>query len=104
MEILNYKSVNQGALIASFDLCVKKWGDLVIKDIKLFRKDARKWISFPSDKVEVLGETKYFPKLYFKDKNMMGSFTQKVLDAVDEFAKKQAQELPSNDETSEIPF
>lgn len=47
VEILNYKPIGKGCLVASLDVVISECG-LTIRDCALFEKDGRKWINFPS--------------------------------------------------------
>jgi hypothetical protein len=58
MEVSNYKRINVGALLGSFDVTIPEWG-LTIHECKLFEKDGRKWVGFPSRQYETAkGEKK----------------------------------------------
>ena len=103
MIIKNYRQVNKGALVGGFDLQVPSWGNLVIKKCTLFQKDGRRWISFPSEKVESEDGVKYYPYLFFEDKGMREAFGEKVLKAIDEYAKNNQESEPEEDEES-LPF
>ena len=47
MEIFNLKKINSGCLLCCFDVSIPEWG-LTIAECKLFEKDGRKWVGFPS--------------------------------------------------------
>lgn len=89
MQILNYKPINKGVLVANFDLKVKKFGDLIIRKCVLFQKGSNRWFSFPTDRVEKDGETKYYPYIYFEDKKLKEAFNDKVMQALAEHGIKE---------------
>ena len=47
MEITDFKSLNRGALKASFNVLIPEWG-MTIRSCALFEKDGRRWIGYPS--------------------------------------------------------
>ncbi len=102
MKIENYRPIGKGSIIASFDLEIPKMG-IKICNMTLFQKDSRKWVSFPSRQYEKDGVKKYSSYIYFLNKDHQDPFNRMVLLAIEEQVKT-SQELPPNDETSEIPF
>lgn len=61
MKIINFKEINKGLMMASFDLVMEEWG-LTIRKLTLFHKNTNKWVSFPSQKYETKdGGTSYYP-------------------------------------------
>ena len=89
IEITKYAPIQKGALLARFDIVIPKWGDFIIRDIVLFQKDGKRWISLPNRQFEVNGEKKYFNYMGFKEPNMMQSFQNEVMKALDAYCKKQ---------------
>ena len=83
MEIVNYKEIKRGHLIASFDVTMPEW-DLGIHECKLFEKDGRKWIGFPSRQYEMNGEKKYFEYVIF-GRESKAKFDAKCLSLLDSF-------------------
>jgi len=84
MEILEYKHVGKGSLVAEICIKVPKW-ELIINKMQIFKKGDSRWINFPSLSFQVEGETKYYPLLKFADKELYVRFCQKVLEAVDNY-------------------
>jgi len=102
IEIINYKPVLNSVCLARFSIKIPKWGNFLIKDISLFSKNNHRWISFPSRSYEEDGKKKYFQYNGFEDLQMMQSFQEKVLKALDEYTKN----LSANDEKENngVPF
>lgn len=105
IEVTKYKAVDKGAVMASIDIYIQAW-DLEIRDIVLFRKDARKWVSMPSRMYEKDGEKKYFQYVRFRDKEKSDKFNHAVMKAVDEYcAKNSMSSGPVNHyQEEDIPF
>lgn len=75
MKIQNYRSINKGALVASFDVVIPEWA-LTIRDCTLFKKEDRQWVGLPSRSYkESDGTTKHFPYLSM-DKEAKERFDQ----------------------------
>lgn len=103
MEIKNYKAINKNTLIANFSLLIPKWGNFIIREIAYFKKDNKRWISFPCRIYEKDGEKKYFPYMAFGEDSTFKTFQEKVLALLDEFlAKNPLQENMPN--LNEVPF
>ena len=81
-EILQARKINKGSLQFTIDLCVQKWGDFAIYGVQIWAKDGKRWISFPSKKIEVAGsETRYLPYCRFKDRARQDAFAAKVIES-----------------------
>jgi len=66
----------------------EEWGGLIIRDITLFQKDGRRWLSFPSRAYEKDGKTEYFQYVRFEDKIKHEGWQQKALKALEEYANQ----------------
>ncbi len=51
MEIMNFKQINRGCLIARFDVRIPSWG-LTIRGCSYFEKDGKRWFGMPSSRIE----------------------------------------------------
>lgn len=81
-EILQARKINKGSLQFTIDVCVPKWGDFAIYGLSVFAKDGKRWISFPSKKIEVQGgETRYLPYCRFKERTRQDAFAAKVIES-----------------------
>ncbi len=87
MEIISHKPINKGFLIAECSLMIPKWGDVIIENIKVFKKENQHWIQFPSKEYEKDGQKKFFPLIRFKDKNMQDNFQRAFFQAYDKFVQ-----------------
>ncbi len=103
MEILNLKEVNKGALVCFFGIKLPKWGNFIINDCAYMSKDGKRWISFPQKKVEVNGETKYYPYNKFEERDMQDKFMEQVMKLV-EMKLSVKDDKKSSYEQREIPF
>ena len=80
MEIQNLKAINRGAIVATFDVKIEKWGNFIIHGMQLYRKDGRKWINFPSFKIEPEDEPpKYLNHCRFEDRKSHDAFVEKLM-------------------------
>lgn len=62
-----YKEINSGSLASSFNLVIPSLG-LTLVDCKLFIKDSKKWIGWPSTSYEGKDGQKKYKKLAFFDR------------------------------------
>ncbi len=88
IKCLKYKVLNKGFLEAVCEISIFPVG-LLIRGLKVFSKDGRKWLGFPALKYEKDGATAYWPYLLLEDKDKNEAFTKKVLSAIDDFLKAQ---------------
>jgi hypothetical protein len=78
MKIINYKKIDKGVMVASFDVVIEEWG-LSIKKCVTFKSGEKEWVGFPSSKfVDTEGATKYAPFI-FMEKERKIRFDSKVL-------------------------
>lgn len=94
IKITKYTPMNKGALLAFCSIEVVKWC-LAIHDISLFESGGRRWVNFPSKKIEPKqGEDRpsYFQYLRFTDKERAESFNSAVFAAVDEYVRLNPQQ------------
>lgn len=83
MEIINYRKIEQGFLVASFDVIIPNWGNIIFKKCKLFNKNGHRWVSFPSNKFEKDGKTLYTPNVAFQEKQTHKKFEIKLIELID---------------------
>lgn len=106
--IENYKEINKGALIAKFNAIIPKWGDFIIHEMCYFKKDSKRWVTYPQREYEKDGQKKYFQYNGFKDMKMNDTFKNKILESIDEYLKKNpsSQQQPElfNNEPEPPPF
>lgn len=103
MKIEEYKELNKGALVASFNVIVPEWG-LTIRNCTLFEKGHQSWIGYPSrayDDPET-GKKKYFNYLHFEEE-VKSRFESAIKGELKKFrgAVQQDSQLFENEE---IPF
>jgi hypothetical protein len=85
MEITEYKAINKNSLLGKFNLKINKWGNFIIREVTLFSKDNRRWISFPAKAYEKDNEKKYFSYMIFEQREVFDQFQEKVLHALDNY-------------------
>lgn len=79
--ISNYKVIKKGFLEASLDVTVPEWG-LEIKEIKLFSKEGRQWLGYPSREYEKDGKKSYFSYIKFSSFEIEEDFQESVIDSI----------------------
>lgn len=106
MEIEEYKEINRGALVSSFNIIIKEWG-MTIRNCTWFEKDNHSWLSFPSRSYDdpETGKKKYFSFILFEEKVKV-KFESAVREELKKFKK---QEVPQEEvcdffEQEEVPF
>ncbi len=96
MEIIKFKPIDKGFLKAEIDVKLPKWGNFIIRKIKVFEKDGGKWLSFPSEEYEKDGKKQYYQLCLFEDKAMLEMFHKHFFMAfekyLDDIVKKQQQD------------
>lgn len=122
-KILRANKIDKGSLKFTLDISIAKWGGFCIYGIQIFEKDGRRWISFPSKKVELpSGETRFLPYVRFEERTVQDQFSAKVMESFEAWIAQgnrpqeyQAKEPPieaprpsygagSGDSYNEIPF
>lgn len=89
MKIINYKPINKGSLKGSFDLILVldktcSGSELVVHDCKLFEKDGRRWVGFPSRPYQSKeNETKYAPYVSVENKEFKSKIDAECLRQLD---------------------
>lgn len=84
IKCLKYTPVRKGFLEASIDILVEKWG-IEILEVKIFNKEGRRWVSFPTKMSESNGKKSFYPYIRFANKEHMNQFTVQVLESVKSF-------------------
>lgn len=102
MEIINYKPVGKGALLAKFDVKISQWS-LTIRDCSLLQKKDGdgKWIALPSRQYDAKDGTKKNYGLVFFEKEMNQRFQNKCLQLIQE-GKFEQKAAPNN--SVDVPF
>ena len=101
IECIRYTAINKSTCLGMATIHVPKW-KTKISGIALHQKDGKRWVNMPSRVVEENGEKKYYPYIYFDDKETKDLFCEEVKLAIDNHAIKVSQENPQMDE--EVPF
>ena len=93
MEVSNYHKISSGCLLGSFDVFIKHWG-LRIFQCKLFGKDGRRWIVFPTRQYETRsGEKKHLEYISMR-KDKKAKFDESCIKLLDQLV---AQDTGSDD-------
>jgi len=87
IEVTQYKQVGKGSLMGIFSVKMPKWGDFYIKKMCYFKDGGKRWVSFPSEVYEKDGQKKYSAYNGFTEPNVLRSFQEKCLAALDEYLK-----------------
>jgi hypothetical protein len=89
MEVLNYKPVAKGCIVASFDLKTSLNGkSFIIRGLLEMEKGESHWISFPSHKFEMDGKQCYKYHCLFEDEKDNRDFLNDVSVALKDGAGK----------------
>jgi hypothetical protein len=96
MQITFVKEVNKGAFKCTVDVMMEKWGNFIIRRIKVFQKGSEQWINFPSESYEKDGETKYYAYNMFKDQEMSKKFEAELLKLLKEYQPAPRESSPND--------
>lgn len=107
IKITKYTPVDKGALRGFCSIEVAKWC-LAINDLSIFESGGRKWLNFPSKKSDPkdgADKPSYFPYIRFTDKETNERFNSAVIAALDEFIRKNNQDVPqATNHNDTLPF
>jgi hypothetical protein len=103
IKCLKYHKVDKGFLEGTVDIFVENWG-IEILDIKIFKKDSSKWLSFPARVYEVNGKKCFAPYIKMPLKEDMTAFCQAVLHAIQNFEAEPLSLQPHFQEEEFLPF
>lgn len=92
MKILSFTPEVKGPKEGRINIQIKtEWGDMIFRNISVFRKDARRWFSFPSKKTDTIDERGF--EIYeshtgFLDAAQHTAFHKSLFDKLDDFLSK----------------
>ncbi len=95
IKVLNFKSLNRGAIQASFDL---DWHGMSIRGMTLMQSGRNRWVNYPSQKYEdaETGETKYYKHAFPTNPEQKGAIEKYILKLVDQVSTE-ARSTPKQD-------
>lgn len=100
-EIKDYQVVNNGAVAGRFTLIV---GPMEIRGFTHFRsEDGSEWVAGPQREYEKDGERKFYPFVYFPDKERWTKFQDWALVEIGRIAPK-SQRKVYEEESDDLPF
>ena len=82
IEVIKHKTIENSSLKAVFDIKIPKWGNFIIRELKLFEKDGNFWVSFPSKEYEKDGKKKYYELNCFEDIETKSKFEKQIIEAI----------------------
>lgn len=88
IKILNFKPVENSSIKGFIDIEITTWANFQIHGIKLFESQNKKWIGFPSYKIEKKtydDKDIYYPYMKFKDPKTHRIFQDKVIEALEKW-------------------
>ena len=96
IEITEFKQLDKSSLKAQVSIKIPKWGNFLIRRIKVFEKDNTRWIMLPSEEYEKDGKKKYYALNDFEDPKMSEAFRASFFKAYDEYIvnKKSDKNIP----------
>lgn len=102
MEIKEFKSINKGCLIASFNVIIPEW-EMTIRNVCYMEKEGKSWIQYPSNQyTNAQGEKKSYSYIVFGER-----VGPRLTSAIKEQLKKYLEKDDKYDELlvqEEIPF
>lgn len=103
MEITEYKSIDKGALKATFNIVIPQWG-LTIRNCSYFEMNGRSWIGYPSRPYDDpdSGKKKYFSFIKWED-NVKDRFEMAVKEELKKHQESNKYEVNAKQE-QDIPF
>lgn len=110
IKVTRFKPYKKGALQGFADITISSWADLFIRGISVYQTADKRWINFPSNKLEEKspeGKDQYAPLIGFKDFKTKNTFDDKFFTALDQFNKENStppnpQSKPQN--YDDLPF
>lgn len=87
IEILSFDPSDKGSLKGKIAIKMHKWGGFVIEDISILQKDEKKWLGFPSKKIQLDGKDKWVPLIYYDIPDLQRKFCNEILKAFDSWKK-----------------
>lgn len=88
IEIIKFQPIQKGFLISQVDIKLKKWGNFIIRKVKIFEKDDKRWLSFPSEEYEKEGKKQYYFLCCFEDKGMTDAFHKLFFESYDKYVSE----------------
>lgn len=92
MKILDAKLVRKGSLVATFGVCVPKWGGFILRKVTFYQKGGQEWVCLPAESYEKDGKKCYYPLNTFEDKKTEEAFKDKVRELIKEWINQQGQD------------
>ena len=89
IEITHYKPNDKGFKVANISIKIPKWGNFLIRDITVFVKDGKRWLSMPNRSFDQDGQKKYFHFVSFENREIGDKFQAEVLKALDKYLETQ---------------
>ena len=106
MKVLNFIPEVKGPKEGRVNVSIKtEWGDMIFRNISVFRKDQRRWYSFPSKKTEQIDERGfevYESHTGFLDNATHTAFHKDLFDKLDAFIGALTQEQYNMVKSGEI--
>jgi len=85
IEIIKFQSVQKGTLQAQVDIKLEKWGNFIIRKIKVFEKETNRWISFPSEEFVKDDKKQFYSLCTFEKSSTMDLFHKKFFESYDKY-------------------
>jgi len=87
IEITDCKRIDKGSLLAQVAIHIPQW-KMTIKEIKIFSKDGKRWISLPAREFEANGKKAFAPLIKFDTSEINDKFRDSVIRMYDEYCKR----------------
>lgn len=103
MQIENFRLVNKGPIICSFNILFPKMG-MTIRDFRLMQSNGKKWIAPPSRQyTDEHGAKKFFSFVAFQGTRKQ-DFDNAVMKLLEPHLLVTTTSLKENDPSEELPF
>ena len=89
IEILDFKPIGQGSLVASFNAKMHKLGGLIFRRCKLFESKGKRWIQLPGEGYEIEGKKKHYEHIAYEDRALNDKMKEKIMHAAQEIRLKE---------------
>ncbi len=88
IEIIKFTPVQRDTFQSIVDIKIHKWGNFIIRGVKVFEKNDQRWISFPTREFEKDGEKKHAAICSFEKSSTQDLFHQRFFESYDKYIEE----------------
>jgi hypothetical protein len=104
IEIIRYNEIKKGSVSANFAIKLNKMMGFCIHNMTLFEKEPKRWITFPSVKIEKDGKTKYLSHCGFENFELNEEFKVEIIKSLDNYIADKKHPEKTIHIQEEVPF